>query len=93
MSDKDIKKDFGGYSSGNDKSKNTKDDIDFIVVRENTGGLYTGHGGISRKGTPHEVATQVMVYDRQMVDRCLKYSFDLAMERKKEGINKKENKN
>ncbi len=61
------------------------DDIDFIVVRENTGGLYTGHGGINRKGTPNEVATQVMVYDRQMVDRCLKYSFELAMERKKEG--------
>ncbi|MCD4670382.1 MAG: 3-isopropylmalate dehydrogenase, partial [Actinomycetia bacterium] len=61
------------------------DDIDFIVVRENTGGLYTGHGGINRKGTPNEVATQVMVYDRQMVDSCLKYSFELAMERKKEG--------
>lgn len=61
------------------------EDIDFIVVRENTGGLYTGHGGVTRKGTPHEVATQVMVYDRQMVDRCLKYSFELAKERKAEG--------
>jgi 3-isopropylmalate dehydrogenase len=61
------------------------EDIDFIVVRENTGGLYTGHGGVTRKGTPHEVATQVMVYDRQMVDRCLKYSFELAKERKDEG--------
>lgn len=61
------------------------EDIDLVVVRENTGGLYTGHGGVSRKGTPHEIATQVMVYDRQMVDRCLKYSFELAEERKKEG--------
>ena len=61
------------------------EDIDFVVVRENTGGLYTGHGGVSRKGTPHEVATQVMVYDRQMVDRCLKYSFELAQERKRDG--------
>ena len=61
------------------------EDIDFIVVRENTGGLYTGHGGVTRKGTPHEVATQVMVYDRQMVDRCLKYAFELAEERKNEG--------
>ncbi len=61
------------------------EDIDFLVVRENTGGLYTGHGGVSRKGTPNEVATQVMVYDRGMVDRCLKYSFELAMQRKKEG--------
>ncbi|MFO7929139.1 MAG: isocitrate/isopropylmalate family dehydrogenase, partial [Candidatus Humimicrobiaceae bacterium] len=61
------------------------EDIDFLVVRENTGGLYTGHGGVSRKGTPNEVATQVMVYDREMVDRCLKYSFELAVQRKKEG--------
>jgi 3-isopropylmalate dehydrogenase len=61
------------------------DDIDFIVVRENTGGLYTGHGGISRKGFINEVATQIMVYDRQTVDRCLRYSFELAAERKREG--------
>jgi len=61
------------------------EDIDFVVVRENTGGLYTGHGGITRKDTPYEVASQVMVYDRQMVDRCLKYAFELAVERKKEG--------
>jgi 3-isopropylmalate dehydrogenase len=61
------------------------EDIDFIVVRENTGGVYTGHGGVTRKGSAHEVATQVMVYDRQMVDRCLEYAFELALERKKEG--------
>ena len=61
------------------------EDIDFVVVRENTGGVYTGLGGVTREGTPYEVATQVMVYDRQMVDRCLKYAFELARERKKEG--------
>jgi len=61
------------------------EDIDFVVVRENTGGLYTGHGGVTRKGTPHEVATQMMVYDRQMVDRCLEYAFNLARARKEEG--------
>ncbi|MBM3708503.1 MAG: 3-isopropylmalate dehydrogenase [Actinobacteria bacterium] len=61
------------------------EDIDFIVIRENTGGVYTGQGGVTRKGTPHEVATQVMLYDRQMVDRCLEYSFGLAGQRKKEG--------
>ncbi|MBC7334069.1 MAG: 3-isopropylmalate dehydrogenase, partial [Actinobacteria bacterium] len=60
-------------------------EIDFVVVRENTGGLYTGHGGITRKNTPYEVATQIMLYDRQMVDRCLEYAFNLARERKKEG--------
>lgn len=61
------------------------EDINFVVVRENTGGLYTGNGGVTRKGTPYEVATQVMVYDRQMVDRCLRYAFNLAKKRKKEG--------
>jgi 3-isopropylmalate dehydrogenase len=66
------------------KDKGPKD-IDFVVVRENTGDLYTGHGGVTRKGTSYEVATQVMVYDRQMVDRCLEYAFNLARSRKEEG--------
>ena len=61
------------------------EDIDFTVVRENTGGIYTGQGGVTRKGGPHEIASQMMVYDRQMVDRCLDYSFKLAVERRKEG--------
>jgi 3-isopropylmalate dehydrogenase len=61
------------------------EDIDFVVVRENTGCVYSGHGGVTRKGSPYEVATQVMVYDRQMVDRCLEYSFKLTQERKKAG--------
>jgi 3-isopropylmalate dehydrogenase len=55
--------------------------IDFVVVRENTGGIYTGIGGVSRKGSPQEVATQVMVYDRQTVDRCLRYAFELKKKR------------
>ncbi len=61
------------------------EDIDFIVVRENTGCLYSGHGGVTRKNTKYEVATQVMVYDRQMVDRCLDFAFNLAMQRKANG--------
>jgi len=61
------------------------EDIDFIVIRENTGGVYTGHGGVTRKGTPYEIATQVMVYDRQMVDRCLEHAFNLTRARKEEG--------
>jgi 3-isopropylmalate dehydrogenase len=61
------------------------EDVDFVVVRENTGCVYSGHGGVTRKGTSYEVATQVMVYDRQMVDRCLQYAFELTKERKKEG--------
>ncbi len=64
------------------KNKNPED-IDFIVVRENTGGIYTGHGGITRKGTSDEIASQLMVYDRRTVDRCLKYAFELKNKRNK----------
>ncbi len=53
-------------------------DIDFVVVRENTGDLYTGAGGFSMKGTPHEVAVQTAVYSRFQVDRCLRYAFNYA---------------
>ena len=51
-------------------------DIDFVVVRENTGDLYTGAGGVSMKGTPQEVAVQTAVYNRFQVDRCLRYAFN-----------------
>jgi len=54
------------------------DDIDFVVVRENTGDLYTGTGGFTMKGTPNEVAVQSAVYNRFQVDRCLKYAFEYA---------------
>ncbi|NUP98355.1 MAG: 3-isopropylmalate dehydrogenase [Armatimonadetes bacterium] len=53
-------------------------DIDYVVVRENSGDVYTGMGGTAMKGTPHEVATQLMAYSRHQVDRCLKYAFDYA---------------
>jgi 3-isopropylmalate dehydrogenase len=53
-------------------------DIDFVVVRENTGDLYTGAGGFSMKGTPQEVAIQTAIYSRFQVDRCLRYAFDYA---------------
>lgn len=59
------------------------EDIDFVVVRENSAGLYTGVGGIQRKGTPHEVAMQTMVYTRNEVDRCLRYAFEYARKRNK----------
>lgn len=54
------------------------DQIDYVVVRENTGGIYTGTGGFSMKGTEHEVAIQSMVYNRFQVERCLRYAFDYA---------------
>jgi 3-isopropylmalate dehydrogenase len=55
--------------------------IDFVVVRENTGGIYTGIGGVTQKGTPLEVATQVMQYSRPIVERCVKYAYELTRKR------------
>ncbi len=54
------------------------DDIDYCVIRENTGDQYTGVGGVTMKGTPHEVAIQTAVYNRHQVDRCLRYAFEYA---------------
>jgi 3-isopropylmalate dehydrogenase len=59
------------------------EDIDYVVVRENTGDLYTGVGGFSMKGTPQEVAVQTAVYNRFQVDRCLRYAFELTRQRNK----------
>jgi 3-isopropylmalate dehydrogenase len=53
-------------------------EIDYVVVRENTGDAYTGTGGFTMKGTPNEVAVQSAVYSRFQVDRCLKYAFEYA---------------
>jgi 3-isopropylmalate dehydrogenase len=56
----------------------TPEQIDYAVIRENSGGIYTGIGGISMKGTPHETAVQSMVYNRFQVERCLRYAFEYA---------------
>src|SRR5436309_5215541 len=55
--------------------------LDFVVIRENTEGSYTGEGGFLRKGTPHEVATQGSVNTRMGVERCVRFGFDLARSR------------
>lgn len=57
--------------------------IDYVVVRENSGDVYTGSGGVTMKGTPHEVAMQNMVYNRMQVDRCLRYAFEYTRKRNK----------
>jgi len=56
-------------------------DIDFVVVRENTEGLYAGGGGFLRKGTPHEVAIQESINTRFGVERCLRFAFDYCRKR------------
>jgi 3-isopropylmalate dehydrogenase len=66
-------------------------DIDFVVVRENTGDAYTGTGGITMKGTPNEIAVQSAVYSRFQVDRCLKYAFEYAKKYGKKARGKGEN--
>ncbi len=65
-------------------------EIDYVVVRENSGDAYTGTGGVTMKGTAHEVAVQSAVYSRFQVDRCLKYAFDYAQKfgKKARGVGK-----
>jgi 3-isopropylmalate dehydrogenase len=58
--------------------------INFIIVRENTEGLYCGAGGTLKKGTPDEVAVQESINTRKGVERCLRYAFDLTRKRNKE---------
>jgi 3-isopropylmalate dehydrogenase len=57
----------------------SEDDVNMVVVRENSEGLYTGAGGFHRKGTPHEVAIQESVNTRHGVERIVRYAFELAM--------------
>jgi len=58
--------------------------IDFVVVRENNEGFYTGSGGFVFKGSPHEVAVQESVNTRRGVERCLRFAFEYARRRNKE---------
>ncbi len=60
------------------------DEIDFVVVRENTEGLYAGAGGFLRKGTPDEVAVQESINTRKGAERCLRYAFDYTRKRDRE---------
>ena len=58
--------------------------VDFVVVRENTEGLYAGAGGCLKRGTPDEVATQESINTRKGVERCIRYAFRL-LPKKKQG--------
>ncbi len=59
----------------------TPENVDFVVVRENSEGLYVGKGDFTAKGSPFEVATQVSVNSRFAVERCVRYAFELAATR------------
>ena len=70
----------GVYTPIKDKSA---DDIDFVVVRENTEGIYAGAGGCLKRGTPDEIATQESINTRKGVERCIRYAFDYCRARNK----------
>jgi len=57
------------------------EDIDFVVVRENTEDLYCGVGGFFKKGTPDEVAVQEAVFTRKGCERVIRYAFEYTMRR------------
>jgi 3-isopropylmalate dehydrogenase len=57
------------------------EDIDFVVVRENTEGLYAGTGGLFKRGTPDEVAVQESINTRKGVERCIRFAFDFCRKR------------
>ena len=59
------------------------EDIDFVVIRENTEGVYAGGGGFLKKGTPDEVAIQESINTRKGVERCIRYAFEYCSRRNK----------
>jgi 3-isopropylmalate dehydrogenase len=59
------------------------DDIDFVVIRENTEGLYAGSGGVLKKNTLDEVATQESINTRKGVERCIRFAFEYCRKRNK----------
>ncbi len=62
------------------------EDIDFLVVRENTEGMYAGGGGFFKKGTPDEVAIQESVNTRKGVERCVRFAFETCRKRNKKKL-------
>lgn len=55
--------------------------IDFVVIRENSEGLYTGAGGFLKRGTPDEVAVQESINTRKGAERCIRYAFEYCRKR------------
>ena len=64
----------------------TPEDVDFVVIRENTEGLYAGGGGFFKRGTPDEVALQQSVNTRKGVERCIRYAFQYCRSRNKKKL-------
>ena len=64
----------------------TKDEIDFVVVREGTQGPYVGAGGVLAEGTAQEIATEESLNTRHGVERTIRYAFELAGTRKRKKL-------
>jgi 3-isopropylmalate dehydrogenase len=62
------------------------EDVDMIVVREGTEGPYAGAGGVMRRGTPHEIATQESVNTAYGVERVVRYAFEKAAARPRQKL-------
>ncbi len=62
------------------------EDIDFVVIRENTEDMYVGVGGQMKRGTPDEVAVQTAIYTRKGCERIMRYAFELARKRNKDKL-------
>ena len=61
-------------------------DLDWVIVRENTEGEYSGHGGRAHKGHPGEVATEVSIFTRSGVARIMRFAFELARSRSRKQL-------
>jgi 3-isopropylmalate dehydrogenase len=59
------------------------EDIDFVVVRENSEGIYAGAGGFLKRGTADEIATQESINTRKGVERCVRFAFEYCRKRNK----------
>ncbi len=57
------------------------EDIDFVVIRENTEGAYLGAGGFFKRGTPDEIAIQEAIHTRKGVERCIRFAFEYCRRR------------
>jgi 3-isopropylmalate dehydrogenase len=67
-------------------TKGSQETIDMVVVREGTEGPYTGAGGVMRRGTPEEIATQESYNTRFGVERVARYAFEQAMARSRKKL-------
>ena len=56
-------------------------DLDWVIIRENTEGEYSGHGGRAHRGHPEEVGTEVSIFTRAGVERIMRFAFETAQSR------------